>query len=55
MIFGQGVISPGLVVYGVAAFAIADYFFYVWSVTQQITRVLDIPVFSVFKPPKIYN
>jgi hypothetical protein len=43
-------VSSYLVVYGVAAFAVIEYFLFVVNVSRQIARVLGIRVFHVFKP-----
>jgi hypothetical protein len=38
------------VVYGVAAFAVIEYFVFVVSASQHIARILDIRILHVFTP-----
>ena len=46
----KSLFSPAYVVYGVAVFAVYDYFKFVVSICNHIANILKIPIFSVFKP-----
>ena len=50
MLILQGVVPAQYVVYGVMAFAIAEYSLFVWSVANHIADILQIRIFKVFKP-----